>query len=215
MKCPNCTKEIETAINFCPYCGFFNGDHTRLPLEIMKLTFLRADLQEFTKMSEEMMSEEIMNYLNEVFSLFQKIIESFKGSIYQVIGDEVVSIFGFRKEAGFAPHMAIFAAEEMFNKLNDVNNQRTPKRGVGLKIGIETETASVFNLQGDLRGAFIISEGFIKSQLLQKNADNNSLLVGDNLFQTTRAFFGYRDAGEIVDNKLTLKSYELKFKPRS
>jgi class 3 adenylate cyclase len=215
MKCPNCTKEIETAINFCPYCGFFNGDHTRLPLEIMKLTFLRADLHEFTKMSEELMSEEIMNYLNEVFSLFQKIIESFKGSIYQVIGDEVVSIFGFRKEAGFAPHMAIFAAEEMFNKLNDVNNQGTPKRDVGLKIGIETETASVFNLQGDLRGAFIISEGFIKSQLLQKNADNNSLLVGDNLFQATRAFFGYRDAGEIVDNKLTLKSYELKFKPRS
>jgi hypothetical protein len=86
---------------------------------------------------------------------------------------------------------------------------------VGLKIGIETEIASIFNLQGDLRGSFIISEGFIKSQLLQKNAENNSMLVGDNLYQATRAFFGYRDAGEIVDNKLTLKSYELKFKPRA
>lgn len=215
MKCPNCSKDIEAAVNFCPYCGFFNGEQTRLPLETMKLTFLRADLHEFTKMSEEMMSEEIMNYLNKIFSLFEKIIESFKGSIYQVIGDEVVSIFGFRKEAGFAPHMAIFAAEEMFNKLHEVNKKRPSKRGVGLKIGIETETASIFNLQGELRGAFIISEGFIKSQLLQKNADNNSMLVGDNLFQATRAFFGYRDAGEIVDNKLVLKTYELKFKPRS
>jgi len=215
MKCTNCSKEIENAVNFCPYCGFFNGEQARLPHESMKLTFLRADLHEFTKMSEEMLSEEIMNYLNEIFSLFQKIIESFKGSIYQVIGDEVVSIFGFRKEAGFAPHMAIFAAEEMFNKLYEVNTQRSPKRGVGLKIGIETEIASIFNLQGDLRGSFIISEGFIKSQLLQKNAENNSMLVGDNLYQATRAFFGYRDAGEIVDNKLTLKSYELKFKPRA
>jgi len=112
MKCSNCSKEIAPADNFCPDCGFFNGDHARLPYESMKLTFLRADLHEFTKMSEEMLSEEIMNYLNEVFTLFQKIIASFKGSIYQVIGDEVVSIFGFRKEAGFAPHMAIFAAEE-------------------------------------------------------------------------------------------------------
>jgi len=215
MKCTNCSTEIESAVNFCPYCGFFNGEQAHLPHESMKLTFLRADLHEFTKMSEEMLSEEIMNYLNEIFSLFQKIIESFKGSIYQVIGDEVVSIFGFRKEAGFAPHMAIFAAEEMFNKLHEVNTQRSPIRNVGLKIGIETEIASIFNLQGDLRGAFIISEGFIKSQLLQKNAENNSMLVGENLFQATRAFFGYRDTGEIVDNKLTLKSYELKFKSRA
>jgi hypothetical protein len=41
------------------------------------------------------------------------------------------------------------------------------------------------------------------------------MLVGDNLYQATRAFFGYRDTGEIVDNKLTIKSYELKFKPRA
>jgi class 3 adenylate cyclase len=215
MKCSNCGQEIAQDNNFCPHCGFFNGDHARLPFETMKLTFLRADLHEFTKMSEEMLSEEIMTYLNEVFNQFQKIIESFKGSIYQVIGDEVVSIFGFRKEAGFAPHMAIFAAEEMFNRLSEVNDQRAPHRGAGLKIGIETDIASIFNLQGDLRNAFIISEGFVKSQLLQKNADNNSLLVGDNLYQATHTFFGYRDAGEIVDNKLTLKSYELRFKPRS
>jgi len=102
----------------------------------------------------------------------------------------------------------------MFNKLDDVNNRKTLKRSVGLKIGIEMEIANIFNLQGELRDSFIISEGFKKSQLLQKNADNNSLLVGENLFQATRAFFGYRDAGEIVDNKLLLKSYELKFKTR-
>jgi Adenylate and Guanylate cyclase catalytic domain/zinc-ribbon domain len=215
MKCSNCGQEIAPDANFCPHCGFFNGDHAQLPYEMMKLTYLRADLHEFTKMSEEMLSEEIMSYLNDVFRQFQKIIESFKGSIYQIIGDEVVSIFGFRKEAGFAPHMAIFAAEEMFNQLNEVNKLRTLKRSVGLKIGIETEASAIFNLQGDLRNAFIISEGFVKSQLLQKNAENNSLLVGENIFLATRAFFGYRDAGEIVDNKLSLKSYELKFKTRS
>jgi class 3 adenylate cyclase len=214
MDCPHCRKTIAAAVNFCPHCGFFTGDHSNLPAENMKLTFLRADLHEFTKMSEEMISEEIMSYLNEIFGLFQKIIESFKGSIYQVIGDEVVGIFGFRKEAGFAPHMAIFAAEEMFNKLDEVNEKKVRKRPVGLKIGIETEPASIFNLLGNLRDSFIVSEGFKKSQLLQKNADNNSLLVGENIFQATRAFFAYRDVGEIVDNKLVLKSYELKFKPR-
>jgi hypothetical protein len=111
VKCPGCKKDIAQYQNFCPYCGFFIGDHTSLPYENIKLTFLRADLHEFTRMSEEMLSEEIMNYLNGIFGVFQRVIESFKGSIYQVIGDEVVGIFGFRKEAGFAPHMAIFAAE--------------------------------------------------------------------------------------------------------
>ena len=212
MNCPKCGRDTTGTINYCPWCGVYAGDQANLPFETITLTFLRADLHEFTKLSEKMLSEEIMNYLNTIFGQFQKVIESYKGSIYQVIGDEVVAIFGFRKEAGFAPHMAVFAAEEMFNRLLATNEQKLIQHEVGLKIGIETDMASIFNLAGGIRNSFIISEGFKKSQLLQKNADNNCALVGENIYRSTKAFFAFHDAGEIVDNQLTIPSYEIRFK---
>lgn len=212
MECPKCGRKIAGTVNYCPWCGVYAGDQANLPFETITLTFLRADLTDFTRLSEEMLSEEIMGYLNAIFDQFQKVIESYKGSVYQVIGDEVVAIFGFRKEAGFAPHMAVFAAEEMFNRLLATNARNLIRHAVGLKIGIESDPASIFNLAGGIRSSFIISEGFKKSQLLQKNAENNSALVGENIYRATRAFFSFREAGEIVDQRLTIPSYEIRFK---
>lgn len=215
MKCPKCELDITNALNYCPRCGVFIGGQTDRPFDTAFLTFLRADLHEFTKLSEAMQAEEIMNYLNSVFDQFRQIIESYKGSIYQVIGDEVVALFGFRKEAGFAPHMALFAAEEMFKCLLDANVRHLIPYEVGLKIGIESDAAFIFNLERGLHHAFIISEGFKKTQLLQKNAENNTVLVGDNLYNITKSFFSFHDAGEIVDQRLTLAAHEIRFKGKS
>jgi class 3 adenylate cyclase len=215
MKCTNCAREIEQSVNFCPWCGVVIGDYETLPFKDIRITFLRADLSEFTTMSETMIAEDVMAFLNEVFGIFSKVIESYKGTLHQVIGDEVVSIFGLHKESGFAPHMAVLAAEEMFNKLFECNKKEYLKNPIGLKIGIEIEPATVYNIKDDLRNALIISDGFTKSQILQKNAENNTLLVGENLYQETKAFFGYREIGEFVKDNLAVKAYEYKLKLRA
>lgn len=212
MKCTNCGKEIKKSANFCPWCGAIHGKLESLPFKEIRITFLRADLSGFTKMSETMIAEDVMAFLNEVFGIFSRIIESYKGIIYQVIGDEVVGIFGLHKELGFAPHMAVLAAEEMFNKLFECNKKEYIKNPIGLKIGIEIEKASVFNVQDDMRNALLITDGFSKSQVLQKNAGNNTILVGENLYRETKAFFGYREAGDFVKDAFTLKGYEYKLK---
>ncbi len=212
MKCPNCDKEIKQSVNFCPWCGIVLGKYDELHFENMSLMFLRADLSGFTKMSEAMTAEDVMGFLNEVFGIFTKIIESYHGVVYQIIGDEVVGIFGLRKESGFAPHMSVLAAEEMFNKLSECTQKEYLKNPIGLKIGLEIEPASVFNIREDLHNALIITDGFTKSQVLQKNAKNNTLLVGDNLFRETKAFFDYREVGNFVKDALTIKAYEYKLK---
>ena len=185
-------------VHFCPWCGIFLADDT-LPLEELKLTFMRADLSGFTKMSEAMIAEDVMAYLNEVFGIFSKIIVSYKGIIYQIIGDEVVSVFGFPKESGFAAHMAIFAAEDMLKKLTELNKKEYLK-------------ASIFNIHGDLRNALIITKGFKKSQILQKNAETNTVFVCENLYQATKAFFSYNEIGEFVKDDLSVKTYEYRMK---
>jgi class 3 adenylate cyclase len=191
------------------------GEGITPPFEDIELTILRVDLSGFTKMSEAMIAEDVMSVLNEIFGVFTHIVESNKGTVYQVIGDEIVSIFGLKRESGFAPHMAILTAEEMFNRLLQFNKKGSFKSPIGLKVGAEIESASLFDLSHDLRNALVLSKGFRKSQILQKNAANNTILVGENLYQATKGFFTYREIGEFVEESSAVKAYEYKLKIKS
>jgi adenylate cyclase len=212
MICKNCKKEIAQALNFCPWCGAALREEITSPFEDLKLTFLRVDLSGFTRMSETMIAEDVMVVLNEIFDIFAQIITGNKGTIYQVVGDEIVSIFGLDLESGFAPHMAILTAEEMFNRLFDFNKKGSFKSPIGLKVGAEIEPASIFDLHRDLRNAVILTKGFRKSQILQKNAVSNTILVGENLYKVTKGFFAYREIGEFVEESFGVKAYEYKLK---
>ncbi|MBE0431844.1 adenylate/guanylate cyclase domain-containing protein [candidate division WOR-3 bacterium] len=214
MVCNSCQKETAPALNFCQWCGAALRDQTASPFDDLKLTFLRVDLSGFTTMSEAMIAEDVMALLNEIFSVFAQIISANKGTIYQVIGDEIVSIFGLDLESGFAPHMAILTAEEMFNKLFDFNKKGSFKSPIGLKVGAEIEPASIFDLNQNVRNALILTKGFRKSQILQKNAASNTILVGENLYRVTKGFFAYREVGEFVEESLGVQAYEYQLKLR-
>lgn len=176
------------------------------------MVFMRADLSGFTRMSEHMVAEDVMAFLNEVFAVFSKVIELYKGVIYQVIGDEMVNVFGFPKESGFAAHMAIFAAEDMLKKLNELNKKEYLESPVGLKIGMVLEPASVMTVYKNLHNAMVVTRGFKKCQILQKNANENSVLVCDNLYNATKAFFSFVEVGEFVQDSLSVKAFEYRVK---
>jgi hypothetical protein len=215
MLCMTCKKEIKEPFRFCPWCGTTTGKDSAPEFQDMTLTILRIDLSGFTKMSEAMIAEDVMAVLNEIFGVFTKIVESNQGTIYQVIGDEIVSIFGFKKESGFAPHMAILTAEEMFNKLLQFNRRGEFTSPIGLKVGAEIDSASIFDLQHDIRNALILTKGFRKSQILQKNAAINTILVGENLYKITKGFFAYHEVGEFIEESFIVKAYEYKLKLKS
>jgi class 3 adenylate cyclase len=212
MKCPFCGENLDSNIRFCPSCGDFVGTTEELDRETLNLIYMRADLSGFTRMSESMIAEDVMSFINEVFGIFSEIIESYKGVIYQVIGDEVVSVFGYPKTSGFAPHMAIFAAEDMLKKLNELNKKEYLKNPVGLKIGMAKDATTLFNVRNSLLNSVIVTKGFFKSQILQKNAEENTVLVCEHLYAATKAFFSYTEIGEFVKDGLTVMAYEYKMK---
>ena len=214
MKCPNCNKEIPAPLNFCPWCGSLLKKGIKLPFDDISLTFLRADLSNFTAMSEAMSPEDVMSFLNEVFGEFQDVIKSYNGEIYQIIGDEVVGIFGIHKKTEFVPHMAVFAGEEMFRRLHRINANMNLNINLGLKIGAEIALTSIYHIQANIRHASILTSGFRKAQILQKNAISNTILVGENLYKATRSFFDYKEIGEFIEDSISVKAYEYKFKIR-
>jgi class 3 adenylate cyclase len=212
MQCQYCTTELPEDARFCPLCGSFNGSKSDLPLEHLKLTILRADLSGFTKMSESMTAEEVMIFLNNVFNTMAEITASHKGTMYEIIGDEMVSIFGYPRESGFAPQMAIIAAEEMLKSILEMNKKDPVHDPIGLKIGIAMEKASLYNIGNDIRSSFIMTTGFAKSQVLQKNAEENTILICDNLYRIAKSFFTFEEVGEFVQDALSVRAFEYRMK---
>ncbi len=207
-RCPKCSYENEKPIFFCSHCGFFLGVDQRLPLEMHRFIFMRADISGFTRLSENMMPEEVMGFLNEVYGQFSKSIEKYRGIRYQIIGDEIVAIFGYPRGSGFAPHMALLAADDLLRDLLSICKKRKLKETVGLKIGVVQEPAWIYRLKGDLKDVFIVTQGFRKSQALQKNAETNTVLVCANLYASTKSFFAFREIGEFVQGSLTIPAFE-------
>ncbi len=212
LSCSGCKNPLPEIVNYCPYCGKLISLDKKLPLEDLSLTFLRADLAGFTKLSESILAEDVMNFLNVLFGSFYEIIERYKGILYQVIGDEIVGIFGMQKESGYAPHLSIMAVEAMINKVKECSKVSPAIKECKIKCGLEIAPASIYNIKGNLREAVIVTEGFAKSLVLQKNAGNNMVLVGESLYNATRSFFEYEEFGEVIEHHITVRAYKLKLK---
>jgi class 3 adenylate cyclase len=209
INCQHCGKTIERPSNFCPFCGRFIGQFSELPFEETNLTFLRADISGFTSMCEAMQAEEVMSFLNNVFGIFSAIVTSYKGSVYQIIGDEMVCVFGLTKGSGFAPHMAVLSGEEMIVKLQECARKGV-RTSIGLKIGCEMDKVYVHSVKESMQSSYIVTEGFSRAQILQKNADDNSIYVGANLYAVTKSVFAYHEIGELIKDNLTVMAYEYK-----
>ncbi len=209
MNCQHCGKTIERPAHFCPFCGRFIGQFSELPFEETNLTFLRADISGFTAMCEAMQAEEVMSFLNDVFGLFSAIVTSYKGTVYQVIGDEMVCVFGLTKGSGFAPHMAVLSGEEMIVKLQKYA-RKDSRKNIGLKIGCEMDKVYVHSVKESMHSSYIVTEGFTRAQILQKNADDNSIYIGANLYALTKSMFAYHEIGELIKDNLTVVAYEYK-----
>jgi class 3 adenylate cyclase len=212
MKCLECQNKIDEKFNFCPYCGKILSTGRVLPLEDLRLTFLRADLSGFTGLSEEMTAEDVMTFLNNLFGTCYEIISKYGGILYQVIGDEIVGVFGLSKEKGYSHHLSIMAVEEIIKKVEECSLTHPLTTKCMIKCGLEMASASIYNIKENLRDSIIMTDGFAKSLLLQKNAENNTVLVGEALYEVTRSFFEYEDFGELVENYITVHAYKLKLR---
>ena len=206
MNCPHCNGTVEKNEYFCSSCGGLVGTFSELHFEETDLAFLRADISGFTSLCESMQAEEVMSFLNDVFMIFANITEKYKGTVYQIIGDEMVSVFGLHKGSGFSHHMAVMSGEEMILKLREYA-AGGKRKSIGLKIGCEIDRVKVLSIQESWQNSYLITEGFAKAQILQKNAEENSIYVGENLYQATKSFFEYQEIGEFIKDNLSVKAY--------
>lgn len=125
------------------------------------LAVLFADIVGFTRLSETLEPEQVMELLRDIHSWMEKAIFKRNGSIQGYIGDAVLAIFGFPEDGEKDATNALSCAYELLTAAQHWNQERTYKGlspiyiGIGLHYGpvvlgdVGTEEYVEFTVTGD------------------------------------------------------------------
>ena len=123
-----------------------------------ELTVMFCDMRGFTAMSERMEPLQLQALLNEVFSRLTHIIRNHKGTIDKYMGDCVMAFWGAPVATPDHAHLAVSAALEMAQAVEQLNIDHRarglPEIGVG--IGLNTGIMCVGDMGSDIRRSYTV-----------------------------------------------------------
>lgn len=118
-------------------------DGRRLGGDKQEVTIIMSDIRGFTAMSEIMPPVELMAMLNHYLALMTEIIQKYKGTIIEFIGDAIFAIFGAPIECKNGAENAVKCAVEMQNAMEIVNQYNEEQKYPHLEMGIGVNTGEV------------------------------------------------------------------------
>ncbi|HEV8269292.1 MAG TPA: adenylate/guanylate cyclase domain-containing protein, partial [Thermoanaerobaculia bacterium] len=109
-----------------------------------EVTPLFADIRGFTRMSEQTTPEEVVQVLNEHFTIMTDAVVKFGGTLDKYIGDSVMALFGApTNNPEEDPINAVNAAIEMQQGMKLVNEKLSERGLPNIQIGIGINTGNV------------------------------------------------------------------------
>lgn len=136
------------------------------------------DIRDFTPFAEKHTPEEIVAYLNTLFSSMIESITRHNGIINQFVGDGFMATFGAPVSAGNDCTNAVNAAKEILTSLGQLNREGSiPHTGIG--IGIHAGIAVTGNVGSSLRQQYSITGDVVilASRIEQLNKQFQSQLL--------------------------------------
>lgn len=136
--------------------------HLRLGGERSEVTILNSDIRGFTKVTEDMDPDDIVEMLNEYFSVLVPIVFSYEGTIDKFMGDAILAVFGSPETDPKQCEHAVRAAVEMQAAVKEVNQNRRARGlpcaepGIGIHCGevvhgfVGTSDRMEFTVIGDV-----------------------------------------------------------------
>jgi adenylate cyclase len=109
-----------------------------------EVTILFQDIRDFTKMSENMPTDELAEFLNEFRKRMTNVIFSNGGTLDKYIGDAIMATFGTPTISENDTQNAVNAASQMLSSLKEWNIERKQKGKQEIRIGIGLHCGEVF-----------------------------------------------------------------------
>jgi len=104
---------------------------------------LFSDIRGFTKRGEAMPPERLVAMLNRYFSVMSEVVHKHHGTVDKFIGDGWMAIFGAPQELERPERNALDAAQEMIERLAEVNAELARQGEEPLRIGIGLHSGEI------------------------------------------------------------------------
>lgn len=108
------------------------------------VTVLFSDIRNFTRISESLPPDKLVQLLNEYFTEMARIIFENQGSLDKYIGDAIVAVFGSLIPLENSGQTAVKAAVQMMKEMSSLNDRWKNQYGFMMDIGIGINTGEVF-----------------------------------------------------------------------
>ena len=164
-----------------------------------RVSILISDIRDFTTISENNKPEEVVNLLNDYFTLMEKSIVKYGGSIEKIIGDAISAAFYEDKNSEYIEN-ACKAAIEMRENLKIFNSERKENNLFPIENGIGISTGEViigFAGEKARRREFVLFGDIIKYaeklESMTKYGVSSRIYIDEETFNAVKYKFDFCD----------------------
>ena len=200
------------------YDSIFTGEEKDfLATKRKKLTLFFSDLENFTKLSEDMAPEDLTNFINHYFTEMCTIAFKYGATVDKFIGDSLVIFFGDPNSRGVEEdaRQCILMALEMREKVLSLKEYW---KNVGIvsppnvRIGIHSGFCSVGNFGSETRMEYtVIGNSVNLAARLEQSARKNAILISEETHALVRDHFEFEECGEVQPKGIRrqIRTYEV------
>jgi adenylate cyclase len=174
------------------------------------VTVLFSDFVNFTKVSEEMHPQELIDELNTCFKAFDDITSKYNIEKIKTIGDAYLAVCGLPLADPMHAEKAIMAAQEI-NSFMKARHAQLGNKSFQVRIGIHSGSV-VAGIVGLKKFAYDIWGDTVNTAArMEQNSEAGKINVSQTTYELTKDKFSYEYRGEIeAKGKGHLKMYYVK-----
>lgn len=171
-----------------------------LPGDWRQATVLFADIQGFTRLTETAPAPVVIRLLDEYFNAMIDVIFRHQGTVEQLIGDEIVALFGVHEADGDAATRAVQAALDMVGEVRVLAGRWTaagrPVFDIGIGISSGRVMAGTIG-SGQRRELVVVGRPMIAAARIQRMTRlfGAHIIAGEETFRQVRDRVRYRELG--------------------
>ncbi len=172
----------------------------QLPGDWREATVLFADIQGFTGFVETTPAPTVIRLLDEYFQVMIDVIFRHQGTVEQLIGDEIVALFGVHETEANAAGRAVAAALDMVAGVRALARQWAgaglPTFDIGVGISSGRVMAGTIG-SGERRELIVVGRPMIAASRIQRMTRlfGAHIIAGEETFRQVRDAVRYRELG--------------------
>jgi adenylate cyclase len=132
--------------------------HYSMRAESKTMTVMFCDMRDFTRFSEQMSPAELQAFLNTVFSRLTDVITAHRGTVDKYMGDCVMAFWGAPLETPDHASLAVNAALDMAEAVQDLNriHRSIGRPEISIGIGLNSGVMSVGDMGSAARRSYTV-----------------------------------------------------------